>query len=65
MKIENYQQALQELQAIVAKIEANEVNIDELSIQMKRAATLIEYCQKKLRGTEVEMEQLFGKERDG
>jgi len=61
-KIENYQQALEELQEIVAKIEANEVSIDDLSIQMKRAATLIEFCQKKLRGTETDMEQLFGKE---
>lgn len=61
-KIENYEQALLELQNIVAKIEANEVSIDDLSEQMKRAAKLIAYCQKKLRGTEVEMEQLFGKE---
>ena len=61
----NYEQALQELQTIVAKIEANEVSIDELSEQMKRAATLIGYCQNKLRGTEAEMEELFGKEKDG
>lgn len=61
-KIENYQQAIEELQEIVAKIEANEVSIDDLSVQMKRAATLIEFCQKKLRGTEADMEQLFGKE---
>ncbi len=61
-KIENYQQALQELQEIVAKIESNEVGVDELSKEMKRAAMLIEYCQKKLRGTEAEMEELFGKE---
>lgn len=61
-KIENYQQALQELQEIVAKIEANEVSIDDLSKEMKRAAVLIDYCQKKLRGTEAEMEELFEKE---
>ena len=61
-KIESYQQALQELQEIVAKIETNEVSVDDLSKEMKRAASLIDYCQKKLRGTEAEMEKLFGKE---
>ena len=61
-KIANYEQAREELQEIVAKIEANEVGRSDLSIQMKRAATLIEYCQNTLRGTEADMEQLFGKE---
>ena len=58
-KIKNYQEALAELQKIVSTIEANAVPIDELSEQMKRAATLIDFCQKKLRSTETEMAELF------
>ena len=61
-KITSYEKALQELQEIVAQIEANAIGIDDLAPQMKRAADLIEFCQNKLRTTEGEIENLFGKE---
>ena len=61
-KITSYEKALQELQEIVARIEANAIGIDDLASQMKRAADLIEFCQNKLRTTEGEIENLFGKE---
>jgi len=61
-KIISYEKALQELQEIVARIEANDIGIDDLAPQMKRAAQLIEFCQNKLRTTESEIGELFGKE---
>ena len=61
-KIVSYEKALQELQDIVARIESNAIGIDDLAPQMKRAAHLIEFCQNKLRTTESEIGELFGKE---
>ncbi len=59
-KNESYQSAMLELQDIVTQIESNAIGIDDLSKQMKRAATLIDYCQNKLRATEGEITELFG-----
>lgn len=55
----SYQSAMQELQTIVAQLEANAIGIDELSEKVKRAAELVQFCQKKLRTTEKEMDNLF------
>ncbi len=64
-KKESYQSAMLELQEIVTQIESNAIEIDELSTQMKRAATLITFCQKKLRATEGEITTLFGDDPNG
>lgn len=58
-KIVNYQSAMEELQTIVAQLEANAIGIDELSEKVKRAAELVQFCQQKLRTTEKEMDNLF------
>ena len=58
-KIVSYQSAMEELQTIVAQLEANSVSIDELSEKVKRAAELVKFCQEKLRTTEQEMTNLF------
>lgn len=55
----NYQSAMEELQTIVAQLEANAIGIDELSEKVKRAAELVQFCQQKLRTTEKEMDNLF------
>ena len=54
-----YQTAMEELQTIVAQLEANAIGIDELSEKVKRAAELVNFCQQKLRTTEKEMNNLF------
>jgi len=54
-----YKSALEELQTIVAQLEANAIGIDELSEKVKRAAELVQFCQEKLRTTEQEMDNLF------
>jgi len=58
-RIVNYQSAMEELQTIVAQLEANAIGIDELSEKVKRAAELVQFCQQKLRTTEKEMDNLF------
>ena len=58
-KIKSYQSAMEELQTIVAQLEANAIGIDELSEKVKRAAELVQFCQEKLRTTEKEMDNLF------
>ncbi len=58
-KVLSYKSAMEELQTIVAQLEANAIGIDELSEQVKRAAELVQFCQEKLRTTEKEMDNLF------
>ena len=55
----SYKSAMEELQTIVAQLEANAIGIDELSEKVKRAAELVQFCQEKLRTTEKEMDNLF------
>ena len=50
---------MEELQTIVAQLEANAIGVDELSEKVKRAAELVNFCQQKLRKTEKEMTNLF------
>jgi exodeoxyribonuclease VII small subunit len=52
-----YENALKELQIIVAAIENEEVSIDELTEKVKRAGELIKYCKEKLRKVEAEIEE--------
>ena len=59
-KVLSYKSAMEELQTIVAQLEANAIGIDELSEKVKRAAELVQFCQEKLRTTEQEMDNLFG-----
>ena len=54
-----YEEALQELQQIVAQLQEDTVSVDELSEKVKRAAELIAYCREKLRKTEESLEGLL------
>ena len=55
----SYTEALEELQAIVAELQAESVDIDHLSAKVKRAAELIQFCQQRLRSTEQEVKELL------
>ncbi|MFT4753760.1 MAG: exodeoxyribonuclease VII small subunit [Salibacteraceae bacterium] len=48
----NYENAMNELETIVAGIEDDQISIDELSSKVKRATELIKICQNKLYKTE-------------
>ena len=54
-----YEEALEELQQIMARLQEEQVSIDDLSQQVKRAAELIAYCRNKLRETEEDIGGLF------
>lgn len=55
----NYTKAFEELQVIVSEIEKGEISVDELSDKVKRAATLIQVCRKKLTTTEEDVNQIL------
>lgn len=56
-----YEQAHRELQQIMEDLQANKVSVDELSAKVKRAVTLITFCNEMLRSTEAEVEKLVKK----
>ena len=55
----SYEIAINELEDIVASIENEDVNVDELSIKVKRAAELIKICKTKLYNTEQEVDNIL------
>jgi exodeoxyribonuclease VII small subunit len=50
-----YEEAMAQLEAIVHKMESNELNIDEIAAQLKTAQRLIKFCRDKLTKTESEL----------
>ena len=50
-----YEEALAQLETIVRKMEANELDIDEIAAQLKAAQRLIKLCRDKLTKTEAEL----------
>ncbi|MDP1726038.1 MAG: exodeoxyribonuclease VII small subunit [Bacteroidota bacterium] len=55
----NYTGAFEELQQIVAEIEAGEISVDVLSTKVKRAAELIKICKAKIRSTEEDVNAIL------
>jgi exodeoxyribonuclease VII small subunit len=51
----SYKEALAEIEKIVEKIENEELDVDELSVMVKRAGELLQWCKKKLKATEEEL----------
>ncbi len=56
-----YQQAIEELETILSKMENNELEIDHLSNQVKRASELISFCKDKLKRTEEDVSKILDK----
>lgn len=50
--------AMQELEGILRRVEGEEIDIDELADELKRAAELLEICRAKIRRAEVEVSQI-------
>jgi exodeoxyribonuclease VII small subunit len=53
-----YAEAFEELQAILADLERGEIDVDDLSAKVKRAAELITFCRKRLADAEVEVKKV-------
>ena len=59
MKEIKYEAAFAELQSIVNKMENDELDIDQLSEQLKRAQELIMLCKDKLTKTDEEIKKIL------
>lgn len=55
----NYKEAMAEIEIIVAKLEDNQLDVDELSGRVKRVSELIAFCKSKLHETEEEVEKIL------
>lgn len=55
----NYKEAMAEIEEIVAKLENNQLDVDELSGKVKRVSELIAFCKSKLHDTEEEVEKIL------
>jgi exodeoxyribonuclease VII small subunit len=54
-----YEEAFTELQQIVNEMENGEISVDELSVKVKRAAVLIQFCKQKLNNTEEDVNAIL------
>ncbi|MBR1504114.1 MAG: exodeoxyribonuclease VII small subunit [Prevotella sp.] len=59
---QKYEAAFAELQTIVHKMENDELDIDQMSEQLKRAQELIKLCKEKLTKTDEEIKKILAKE---
>lgn len=54
-----YSDAIAEIEQIIERIENNDVEIDNLSKNVKRVAELLKFCRAQLKGTEEEVEKIL------
>jgi len=60
-----YSQAIERLDEIIAKIESDEIDVDELSLRVKEAVSLVKLCKSRIDKAELEVKQVvdeFAKE---
>lgn len=55
----SYQEAINELESILAEIESGEADVDLLSVKVKRALFLVGFCRNRLRQTDDEVRKLI------
>ena len=54
----SFRDAMEELEGILERIEGEEVDIDRLAEELRRAAQLLDLCRGKIRRAEVEVTQI-------
>ena len=54
-------EAIEELESILRRIEEEEIDIDALAQELRRATELLELCRSKIRKAEVEVTQIVQK----
>jgi exodeoxyribonuclease VII small subunit len=57
-----YEESIKRLEEIVAKIDNNEIDIDNLAITLKEAQKLIKSCHDKLFKVDAEVKKIFNEE---
>lgn len=55
----SYREAKAEIEKIVALIESDELDIDQLSSKVKRASQLVAFCKQKLTETDAELQKIL------
>ncbi|RLD36660.1 MAG: exodeoxyribonuclease VII small subunit [Bacteroidetes bacterium] len=55
----SYNEAIQEMETILGKIENEYMDVDKLSLSVKRVSLLMKLCRGKLRKTESEVEKIL------
>ena len=58
-KEQGYRKSIDEIEAILEKIENGETDIDDLTTEIKRAAKLLQDCKDKLFQTEQEVKKIM------
>lgn len=61
----NYEQSMRELEQIVSLIENDELDLDKLTEQLRRAKTLIRQCKDRLTKTDEEVKRLLEEDTNG
>lgn len=64
-KKETYTEAMKKLEAIVAKVEGGELDIDQLGENLKEAQRLIKFCKDKLYKADAEIKKMLEEDRNG
>ena len=54
-----YNEAISEIEAILEKIENEELDVDELAEKVKRVSSLLKICKSKLTKTNEQVEQIL------
>ncbi|HEX7180194.1 MAG TPA: exodeoxyribonuclease VII small subunit [Thermoanaerobaculia bacterium] len=54
----SFRAAMEELEGILERIEGEEVDIDRLAEELRRAAQLLDLCRGKIRRAEIEVTQI-------
>lgn len=63
MKEMKYEEAMAEIERIVRNMENDELDIDSLTEQLRRAQALIKQCRDKLTKTDEEIQRILGEDR--
>lgn len=57
-----YESAYAELQHILQALQRDDINLDQLARELKRAKELVAFCKHKLRSVEEQLEDIFDEE---
>ena len=62
MKKRNYEEAVKQLEDIVAKMEDGEMDLESMTTQLKKAQELVKLCKDRLTQTDKDIQALLKKE---
>ena len=57
-KTPTFNEALEELEIILKDIESGKMEVDKLTVKVKRASVLLDICNNKLKKTEEELDRI-------